>query len=302
MHAGRIITIFGATGFIGSDIVRVLARQGYILRLPCRYPKKADSLKFNGQVGQIVPVRCDFSESDIQQAVKGAHGVVNVIGILHEKGGRTFTGTHHDIPLAIAKACKKENVGQLVHISALGAAKGESAYFKSKLAGEKAASKAFDNTAILRPSLVFGPKDSFFNKFARLAAILPALPLIGGGKTRFQPVYVADVADAVGAVIKNRAAGIYELGGPDILTFKELMEKILSYTRQKTRLVSVPFALAKLPAFFLQALPDPLLTPDQVDTLKTHALVSDNALKLTDLGITPTSMDTILPTYLGRYR
>lgn len=302
MKSARIITIFGANGFIGQETVRVLAKQGYILRLPCRHPKKAELLKFNGQVGQIVPMTCDFTEADLRKVINGAFCVINATGILNEKGKRTFTATHHDLPLAIAQACKKENVEQFVHISALGVTKAKSRYAQSKMAGDKAIQRAFDNVTILRPSLVFGAKDSFFNKFAAMADILPFLPLIGGGKTLFQPVYVGDVADAVSIAIKKRRFGVFELAGPVQYSFKDLMTKMLAVTKQKTRLVYLPFWLANIMAVFMSILPNPPLTRDQIKSLKTDNVQSNNAMTLSDLGITPTHMDSTLPTYLERYQ
>jgi NADH dehydrogenase len=298
----KIITIFGANGFIGSDIVRVLAAQGYTLRLPCKHPKKADMLKFNGQVGQIVPLTCDYSAQSIQNVVDGSYAVVNCTGILTETSTRGFLGTHCYLAEDIAKACKKFDVTSFVHISALGVDQSQSKYAKSKLAGEQAVLKAFPNATVLRPSIVFGPKDSFFNMFAEMAQILPALPLIGGGKTLFQPVYVGDVSDAVANAIQNKNTGVYELGGPDVLNFKALLEKMKSYTGQKVALIPIPFWIAKIQALFLQYFPGAPLTPDQVTSLKTHNIVSDDAMTLTDLGVRQTSMDTILPTYLGRFK
>lgn len=298
----KIITIFGATGFIGSEIVRVLAAQGYTLRLPCKYPKKADMLKFNGQVGQIVPMACDNSKESIARIVAGSHAVVNCTGILTETSTRGFLGTHSYLPKWIAKACKKNNVNQFVHVSALGVDQSQSKYAKSKLSGEKEIQKAFANTTILRPSIVFGPKDNFFNMFAGLAQMLPVLPLIGGGKTLFQPVYVGDVADAVASAINNGYLGVYELGGDEVVSFKGLLQKMKSYTEQKVCLMPLPFWMASIQAFFMQYLPGAPLTPDQVTSLKTNNIVSEDALSLPDLGVKPTSMDVVLPHYLGRYK
>lgn len=298
----KIITIFGATGFIGADIVRVLAGQGHILRLACRYPRKADSLKLNGQVGQIIPMGCDFTPASIASVIDGADAVINCTGILFETSKRTFMGTHCALPKAIAAACKKQNVEQFIHISALGVDQSKSKYAQSKLAGEREIEKAFDRVTILRPSIVFGVHDNFFNQFAGLAQILPFLPLIGGGRTLFQPVYVGDVAKAAAAALKDGHLGIYELGGPTVMNFKGLLEKMMDETGQNTSLVSIPFWIARIQAFFLQYLPGRLLTPDQVTSLKTHNIVADDALTLTDLGIKPTSMDMILPTYLGRFK
>ena len=297
-----IITIFGATGFIGSQIVRDLANQGYILRLAEKHPKKADRLKFNGMVGQIQPIACDYSAKDIENAIDGATYVVNTIGIIAEKGHRSFMDTHCYLPEKIAKACAKNNVKQLIHISALGVETNKSNYAKSKLAGEKLICKNFENITILRPSVVFGYEDNFFNMFAKIAQISPFLPLIGGGKTKFQPVYVGDVADAVTQAIKQKAYGIYELGGPEVLNFKELLQKMLRYTGQKVKLIVLPYWAAKIQAVLMSILPNPPITLDQIKSLKHNNIVSDNAKTLPDLSVKPTSMDAILPNYLERYR
>ena len=297
-----IVTIFGGTGFIGSDIVRVLAGQGYQIRIAEKHPKKADRLKFNGYVGQIQPTACDYTAKGIEDAVEGASYVVNCTGILIEKGHRSFMGTHCYLPEDIAKACAKKNVKQFVHISALGVEHNRSDYARSKLAGEKIIQKHFDHVTILRPSVVFGNNDSFFNMFAGLGQILPALPLIGGGKTKFQPVYVGDVSDAVANAINKKAIGIYELGGSDILTFKELLQKMNRYTNQDVALMPLPFWAAKIQAVFLSILPNPPLTLDQIKSLKTDNIVHENAKTLPDLNVRPTSMDAILPRYLERYK
>jgi NADH dehydrogenase len=297
-----IITIFGGTGFIGSQIVRELAQLGYIIRVAEKHPKKADRLKFNGMVGQVQPYACDYTKSGIETALDGAYYVVNCTGILLEKGKRTFMGTHRDLPEMIAKACAKKGVKQFVHISALGIEKNQSDYAKSKLAGEKAIQKAFDKITILRPSIVFGPEDSFFNMFAGMAQILPALPLIGGGHTKFQPVYVGDVADAVANAIKMEATGIYELGGSDIQSFRELLQTMKNYTGQSVKLISLPVPIAKIQAVFMSILPTPPLTLDQIKSLQHDNIVNDNAQTLTDLDITPTSMAAILPRYLSRFK
>ena len=297
-----IVTIFGGTGFIGSDIVRVLADQGYQIRIAEKYPKKADRLKFNGYVGQIQPTLCDHTAKGIEEAVDGASYVVNCMGILAEKGHRSFMGTHCYLPEDIAKACAKKNVKQFIHISALGIENSRSHYARSKLAGEKAIQKHFDKATILRPSIVFGHGDSFFNMFASMAQILPALPLIGGGHTKFQPVYVGDVSDAVSNAINKQATGVYELGGPDVCSFKELLQKLKSYTNQDVCLMPLPFWAAKIQAVLMSILPNPPLTLDQIKSLKTDNIVSDNAKTLPDLDVRQTSLDAILPHYLERFK
>jgi NADH dehydrogenase len=298
----KIITLFGATGFIGAEIVRVLSAQGYTIRIATSNVKKADMLKFNGAVGQIVPYQCDYSEQSLKNTVDGSFAVINCMGILSEKGHRSFMSTHCYVPESIAQACKKMNVNHFVHISALGVDKSKSDYAKSKLAGEKQVLKAFKNVTILRPSIVFGAKDSFFNMFAGMAKILPFLPLIGGGKTLFQPVYVGDVALAVSNAIKKSAFGVYELGGPDVLSFKALLQKMKLYTGQSVCLLPVPFFVAKIQAVMLSVLPNPPITLDQIKSLKTDNIVADSAKNLSDLNVIPTSLDVILPGYLERFK
>jgi len=298
----NIVTIFGGTGFIGSEVVRVLAKQGYQLRLAEKHPKKAETVKFNGDVGQIVPTACDYTPKGIEAAIADSSIVINCTGILTEGGHRSFMGTHCYLPESLAKACDKCGVDQFIHISALGCDKSQSGYAKSKLAGEGQINKFFDKVTILRPSIVFGPKDSFFNMFAGMAQILPVLPLIGGGKTLFQPVYVGDVADAIANAMKQGALGIYEFGGTEILSFKGLLEKMKIHTGQNVRLIPLPWTIAKIQAFFMSVLPNPPLTSDQIISLKTDNIVSDTAMTLSDLGVKPTSMDAILPSYLGRFK
>ena len=287
-------------------MVRELARRGIIVKVATRAPESAYFLRPCGVVGQVVPFVCDYSDpKSIAEAVKDADYVVNCVGILYERGKkRTFQKVHVDVAQEIAKACKKAGTGRFVHISALGCDKATSKYGQSKLAGEKAVLKAFPEATILRPSVIFGEGDEFFNMFAHLARFFPALPLIGGGKTRFQPVFVGDVADAVMAGLDSADTGgkIYELGGPDIVSFKEVYELLFEYTGRRRALVSLPFPLAKIEAFFLNLLPKPLLTPDQVESLKTDNVVGARALTLKDLGIKPKAMSLILPTYLESYR
>lgn len=298
----NIVTIFGGTGFIGSEIIRVLAGQGYIIKLAERHPKKAEIVKFNGNVGQIVPTPCDFTSKGIENAIGDASIVINCMGILNEAGHRSFMGTHCYLPEDIAKACAKNDVDQFVHISALGAGVAQSDYAKSKIAGEQQIQKFFDKATILRPSIVFGVKDSFFNMFANMAQFLPFLPLIGGGKTLFQPVYVGDIADAVANAVKYGSLGIYELGGEEVLSFKELLQKMKVHTGQKVCLMNMPWCVAKVQAMVMSILPNPPLTCDQIKSLKTDNVVSDDAMTLSDLGVKPTSMDAILPSYLGRFK
>lgn len=310
MRNNTVVTVFGGTGFIGSQIVRLLAKEGWTVKVAGRVPERAFFLRPCGHVGQVVPVACDYGDpQSVAQAVRGADFAVNCVGILFERGKNRFARIHEALAGTIAAACAREGVKRLVHFSALGCEGGVSRYARSKKAGEAAVRREFPQATILRPSVVFGPGDDFFNKFAELARYLPALPLIGGGKTRFQPVYSADVAAAVRAVLTFPDGGahdprgrIYELGGPEILTFRELMERVFLHTGRRRMLVSLPWAVARIDAFFLGMLPRPLLTCDQVDVLKTDSIVAAGADGLGDLGIAPTGMGLVLPSYLEYYR
>lgn len=306
----KIVTIFGGTGFIGRQIVRELATAGYFIKVATRAPARAYFLKPCGSAGQIVPFACDYNdERSVMAAVRDADVVVNCIGILYQRRKSKFDKVHTDIPAMIAKACKKAKVNAFIHLSALGLESDKSKYAETKIEGEKAAKKAFPATIILRQGLVFGPEDRFFNRFAELSRYLPFLPLIGGGKTKFQPVYVGDVADAVMALLSrlnlqetDPRGKTYELGGPRIVTFRKMMERMFSCTGRHRMLIPLPWRLAKMQASFLSLLPNPLLTPDQVESLKTDHVVSEGALTFEDLGIRPNGMDLILPDYLQRYR
>ena len=302
----KVACVFGGTGFVGRQIVRELAKKDYVIKVATRTAERAYFLKLDGGPAQIVPFQCDYSDAEsIAAAVSGCDVVINCIGILFEKGKkRRFQNAHVDVPEMIASACKKSGVKKFVHISALGVDKGTSKYAKTKLEGEKAALLNFPQATILRPSVIFGEDDSFFNMFAEMSRYTPVLPLIGGGKTKFQPVYVGDVADAVMSALENMAAQgqIYELGGPETISFKEIYQRLFQYTGRRRCLVSIPFGLAKVEATFMSLLPHPPLTRDQVESLKTDNVVSKTAQGLSDLGVTATAMDVILPTYLESYR
>ncbi|MCC7305081.1 MAG: complex I NDUFA9 subunit family protein [Alphaproteobacteria bacterium] len=305
----KTATVFGGTGFLGRQVVRELAKRGITVKVATRAPERAYFLRTCGVVGQIVPFACDYSAESIESAVKGSDYVVNCVGILYERRKGDFKRAHIDFPAAIAAASAKEKVKRLVHISALGIDKARSRYAKTKQEGERAVLTAFPRATILRPSVIFGAEDNFFNMFARMAMIMPALPLIGGGHTKFQPVYVGDVADAVMAALERPALGeenpqgkAYELGGPEEVTFRDIYERLFHFTQRPRPLVPLPFGVAKMNAAVLGLLPGPLLTPDQVESLKTDSVVSMGAPGFQDLGITPTAMDIILPTYLGTWR
>ncbi|MFK7840044.1 MAG: complex I NDUFA9 subunit family protein [Bdellovibrionales bacterium] len=301
----KTATVFGGTGFVGTQIVRELAKRNVIVKVATRVPERAYFLKPAGDVGQIVPFACDYSDpKSIADAIEGSDIVVNCIGVLFEKGSQTFEKAHIDIPERIAVACRDHGAGAFVHLSALAVERGHSEYAKSKVEGEARIHKHFPDATILRPSVIFGEDDEFFNMFAGMAKFLPALPLIGGGETLFQPVFVGDVADAVMASLDDSDAvgQIYELGGPETLSFKEVYEKLFDYTGQNRLLVPLPYGLAKVQAFFLGVLPKPPLTKDQIESLKTDNVMNNDALSFEALGINPTALDIILPTYLTRYR
>lgn len=305
----RLVTVFGGSGFVGRHVVRALARKGYRVRVAVRRPDLAGHLQPLGAVGQINAVQANLRYPDsVRAAVEGAAIVINCVGILYETGRQKFDSVQARGTAAIARAAADAGA-QLIHISALGAdSDSSSAYARSKAAGEAAALKDIPGAIILRPSIIFGPEDTFFNRFAGLAQMSPVLPLIGGGETKFQPVFVGDVAQAVLAAVEGRlkAGTIYELGGPSVKTFRELMEFVLATTGRKRLLLPLPFGLARLKAKFLQLLPNPLLTVDQVELLRHDNVVSEAAKAdsrtLEALGILPQSVEAVVPTYLWRFR
>lgn len=298
--------VFGGTGFLGRYIVQALAHKGITVKVATRTPQSAYFLRTYGVVGQIVPVFCDYSPESIAQVVKGCDYVVNCVGILYERGKSTFDKIHRELPESIAKACASEKVSRLTHVSALGIEESKSKYAKSKLAGEEAVKAVYPSVSILRPSVIFGAEDEFLNKFARLAGILPVLPLIGGGKTKFQPVYVDDVAQAAMATLtgpQELTGQTYMLGGPETVTFKDLMQLIFKETERKAALVSIPFFIAKLQAFFMKLIPGaPLLTIDQVRSLQSDSVVLDGQKGFAELGLTPVAMELVVARYLSTYR
>ncbi len=300
-----LVTVFGGTGFLGRHTVRALAKAGKRIRVAVRHPLQGFFLPPMGTVGQIALVKCNVREEDqVAAAVAGAEAVVNLTGILSPGGEQTFEALHAEAAGTIARCAAAAGAQTLVHVSAIGADKdAESQYAASKGDGEARVREAFPGAAILRPSLVVGAEDGFFNRFAALARALPVLPLIGGGHSKFQPVFVGDVAAAIARCAADPSLGgkTYELGGPTVYSFKELLEIVLRETGRKRLLVPVPFALATLKAFFLQFLPDPLLTPDQVTLLRSDNVVTGGDT-LATLGIVPTSVEAELPTYLWRFR
>jgi uncharacterized protein YbjT (DUF2867 family) len=299
----NLVTVFGGSGFLGRHTVRALARAGWRIKVATRNPSRGFFLRPLGTVGQIDFVKCDVADAEsVAHAMMGAQAVINLTGILFPKG-QTFEDVQAEGAAHVAQCAASAGIDTLVHVSAIGAdLDSNSAYAVTKAEGEQAVREAFPGATILRPSIIFGPEDGFFNKFAEMARFLPALPLVGGGHTRFQPVFVGDVAAAILASLSRQDGRTYELGGPSTYSFKELMQLILRETGRNRALVPVPFALASLKAMFLQLLPNPLLTMDQVRLLKKDNVVSPTAAGLSDLGITPTSVEAVIPSYLWRYR
>jgi NADH dehydrogenase len=302
------VTLFGGCGFIGQHIVQRLAQRDATIKLPTRDLGRALTFKPMGAIGQIVPFLSSVhSEAALAEAMRGSDTVINLIGILFERGKNSFQAIHVELAARIARIAREQGVQHFVHFSALGAdKKSASRYARSKAVGEDAVRTFFPEAIILRPSIVFGPEDGFFNLFASLSRFSPALPLIGGGLTKFQPVYVGDVADAILAALDHPAAKghDFDLGGPQVYTFRQLLELMSRIINRHPLLLPVPWPLAYLQAACLQLLPTPLLTPDQVTLLKRdNVLPDDPALDgLRQLGITPTALEIILPTYLDAYR
>jgi NADH dehydrogenase len=302
----RLVTIFGGSGFIGRSLVQHLARRGWRVRVAVRRPGQARSLQPLGDVGQITPIPAKVQDpATVGAAIEGADAVVNLTGLLYEKGAQTFEAVHVQGAANIARVAAAAKVNALVQMSALGAdAASTSSYASSKGRGEESVRQIFATASIVRPSIVFGPDDDFFNRFARMALISPALPLIGGGTTRFQPVFVGDVAEAIACCLSDpgTAGRTYELGGPGIYTFRELLTLMLREIGRRRLLVPISYDLATLQAALFEWLPVPPLTRDQVELLKHDNVVSEGALTLQDLGITPASLELILPTYMDCYR
>ncbi len=305
-----LVTVFGGSGFLGRNVVRALCKRDYRVRVAVRRPELAFHLQPAGKVGQIHPVQANVrNAASVQAAMRGSDIVVNLTGILTPAGEQSFEAVHSRASGTVARAAA-EIGARLVHVSAIGAdEQSASTYARTKAAGENAALEAVPSATIIRPAVVFGPEDQFTNRFAALAQISPVLPLIGGGHTRMQPVYVGDVATAIADAVdgKTKAGATYELGGPDVMSMREIMQAICAITDRDRMLVSLPFGLARLQALFLQFAPGALkLTPDQVELLKTDKVVSDAAksagLTLQGLGIAPEPMAAIAPQYLWRFR
>lgn len=302
----RLITVFGGAGFIGRYLVRQLASKGWRIRVISRTPNLCGHLQPLGEVGQIVVQAADCSNEKVLASVlEGSDAVANLAGILHETSGQNFEDVHGRLPGRIACAAATVGVKHMIQVSAIGADSGSpSAYARSKAQGEAAVRETFGSAVIIRPSIVIGPEDDFFNRFAAMARISPVLPLIGGGKTRFQPVYVADLAAAIMAGLDRGSAEgqTFEIGGPKVYSFAELLRYMLRVIDRKRLLVNLPYGLAAFQARFLELMPAPLLTRDQVELLKIDNVVGGDAKTLADLGLSPTPIEMIVPDYLVRYR
>jgi uncharacterized protein YbjT (DUF2867 family) len=305
-----LVTIFGGSGFVGSQIVRALAKHGARIRVAVRNPGRGYRLRMLGDVGQIEVVQANVrDEASVAWALDGAEACVNAVAVLYESGRQRFEALHVEGAQTMARVAAAAGARRFVHISALGAnADAPSAYSRSKAAGEAAVRGQIAGATIMRPSVIFGPDDAFFNRFASMATMSPALPLIGGGSTRFQPVFVGDVAGSIVAALNDddTAGRTYELGGPSIYSFRELMQLMLKEIGRKRMLVPIPFAAAKVLGsagdLLAAAGLSPPITSDQVASLRTDNVVEPGALGLADLGLAATPLHTIIPTYLYRYR
>ena len=305
-----LVTVFGGTGFVGRYTVRALAKAGWRIRVATRRPTLAPELRVMGDVGQIELVQANVRvASSVGRALDGAVACINLVGALREQGPQRFMSLHGMGPRTIAEACATRGIERFIHVSAIGAdAHSGSKYARTKAEGEAAAREKLASTTLVRPSVVFGPEDDFFNKFAGLAAMAPVLPLIGGGHTLFQPVYAGDVGAAVSAILADKSAPgrTYELGGPGVYSFTQILQLVLKETCRSRWLVPIPFSVANLLGIagdIAGVLPfAPPITSDQVELLKHDNVVAAGAAGLADLGVTPTALEAVLPTYLWRFR
>ncbi|SHL31857.1 complex I NDUFA9 subunit family protein [Roseibium suaedae] len=307
---GKLVTVFGGSGFVGRHVVQALARRGYRIRVAVRRPDLATHLQPLGAPGQIMPVQANLRHRwSVDRAVAGSDAVINAVGILAPSGKNSFDAVQAFGARAVAEAARAAGVKSVVHISAIGAnADSASSYARSKAKGEAAVLETLPDSIIIRPSIVFGPEDDFFNRFASMARISPVLPLIGGGNTLFQPVYVCDVAEAVAKAVDGEltAGATYELGGAQTASFRDCLDLVLEVTRRKRILAPLPFEVAGVLAKILQIIPGAPLTSDQVALLKNDNVVSEAAKAegrtLEGMGIKPATLAAILPTYLDRFR
>ena len=302
----KIIALFGAGGFLGKHLMRELTKLDYRVKVATRNPYLKGYLKPLGNPGQIELFKTNiFDVEDVKKVLNNCHLVINLVGILYETQKQKFNHIHAKFPYLLSNLCKEFGIKNLVHVSALGVKENHiSKYMQSKLQGEKNIRDTFKPSVILRPSVIFGPSDKFFTTFASIAQFSPILPLIGGGKTKFAPIYCGDVCKAIVKALdlNNSEPKIYELGGPENYSFKELMKILLTEIKKKRFLIPIPFSVAKFQSYFLQMMPNPILTPDQVEILKYNNIISGVYPTLKDLGITGTSIQSILPKYIYRFR
>ena len=307
----KLVTIFGGSGFVGRYIARRLAKDGWRIRVACRSPEEAGFVRTYGVVGQVEPVFCNIRDDDSVRAVtRGADAVVNCVGVLAERGKNTFKAVQAEAPGRVARIAAAEGVARMVQISAIGAdGDADSDYARTKALGERAVLEHMPDAVILRPSIVFGPEDEFFNRFAGMSRMGPVLPVVGAD-TRFQPVFVDDVAAAVVVALDDDSVqGVYELGGPDVDTFRGLMQRMLAVVQRKRIVLNMPFFVARIMAAGFAVLKavtfglvTPPLTSDQVKNLAVDNVVADDARGFADLGLVPTPMSSVLPDYLWRFR
>src|SRR5712691_6637799 len=308
-NSDTLVTIFGGSGFLGRHLVRALAKRHYRIRVAVRRPDLGGHLQPLGRVGQIHAVQANLRYRDsVETAVRQASVVINLVAILYERGRQRFEAVHVEGADAVARAAAAAGA-RMIHVSVIGADPHSPArYGRTKAAGEQAVLAAAPGATIFRPSIMFGPEDDFFNRFAAMARMSPVLPLIGGGRTKFQPVFAGDVGTAIAKAADGdaQAGTIYELGGPQTRTFRELMQFVLATIERRRILVPIPFPIARLQALFLQFLPKPLLTPDQVELLKRGNVVWPGGVErgrtLPGLGIDPAAFQATVPTYLSRFR
>lgn len=308
-ETGKLVTVFGGSGFVGTQLVQELARRGYSVRVAVRRPDLAGHVRMYGFPGQIQPVQANLRyPQSVLAAARGSSVVINLVGILFEKGRQKFRAVQAMGAKNVAEAAKAAGAERLIHMSAIGADAGSpSAYARSKAAGEAEALKAFPGAIIVRPSLIFGQDDNFFNLFGMLARMSPVLPVIHG-ETKFQPVHVGNVAEAIANLVQGagKPGAVYEFGGPEVVTMREILERVNAETLRNRPLVALPAGMAKLMASLAAILPRPLLTSDQVVQLGIDNVVSQDAARakrtLLALGVTPTTIDTVIPTYLWRFR
>lgn len=307
----KLVTIYGGSGFVGRYIARRMAKEGWRVRVAVRRPNEAIFVKPYGVVGQVEPVFCNIrNDESVATVMRGADAVVNCVGILEPSGKNTFDTVQTEGAERVARIAAAQGVSRLVHVSAIGAdAESDSEYARTKALGEVRVQEHMPEAIILRPSIMFGAEDQFFNRFAGMTRMSPILPVVGA-ETRFQPVYVDDVAQAAVVGITGKAkGGIYELGGPDVNTFRELMQQMLEVIRRRRVIVNIPFPIANAMGLFFDTvkfvsfgLIPAQITRDQVRNLKRDNVVSPGAMNFADLGITPTSLEAILPEYLWRFR